>query len=151
MIQYVSNTWATVVSGLSSSKVSVCSLLIKEFCGGKAGWNDRAIFIETHLNHASKPVWPHSGIHKFQSSQSSAKCSVLCPIRNPESSILGNLQVPTPLSLPVWAFLKSIHPHLPTSSNWSLWWIEGPSIQWEERRIGLPHTPYEITHLLCVT
>ena len=36
-----------VVSGLSSSKVSACSMLIKEFCGGKAGWNDRAVFIET--------------------------------------------------------------------------------------------------------
>ena len=23
--------------------------MIKEFCGGKAGWNDRAIFIETVL------------------------------------------------------------------------------------------------------
>ena len=57
------NTWSTrwqhtttagkttrnrvVVSGLSPSEVSACSLMIKEFCGGKAGWNDRAIFIET--------------------------------------------------------------------------------------------------------
>ena len=38
-----------VVSGLSSSKVSACSMLIKEFCGGKAGWNDRAVFIETNF------------------------------------------------------------------------------------------------------
>ena len=36
-----------VVSGLSSSKVSASSMLIKEFCGGKAGWNDRSLFIET--------------------------------------------------------------------------------------------------------
>ena len=40
---------SSVVSGLSSSKVSACSMLIKEFCGGKAGWNDRAIFIETNF------------------------------------------------------------------------------------------------------
>ena len=38
----------TVVSGLSSSKVSACSMLIEEFCG-KAGWNDRAVFIETNF------------------------------------------------------------------------------------------------------
>ena len=43
--------------------MSVCSLLIKEFCGGKAGWNDRAILSETDLKPAPKPVWPHSGIH----------------------------------------------------------------------------------------
>ena len=36
-----------IVSVLSSSKVSACSMLIEEFCGGKAGWNDRATFIET--------------------------------------------------------------------------------------------------------
>ena len=41
---------ATVVSGLSSSKVSVCSLFIKEFCGGKPGWNDRTVFIETDFS-----------------------------------------------------------------------------------------------------
>ena len=32
-----------VVSELSSSKVSACSLIIKEFCGGKAGWNDKSL------------------------------------------------------------------------------------------------------------
>ena len=42
-----------VVSGLSPSKVSVCSLIMKEFCGSKAGWNDRAIFIETDLKSMS--------------------------------------------------------------------------------------------------
>ena len=36
-----------VAPGLSSSNESACSLMIKEFCGGKAGWNDRAVFIET--------------------------------------------------------------------------------------------------------
>ena len=39
---------ATVVSVLSSSKV-----------GGKAGWNDKEVFIETNLEPASKPEWPH--------------------------------------------------------------------------------------------
>ena len=36
------------MSGLSLSKVSA-SMLIKEFCGGKAGWNDGAVFIKTDL------------------------------------------------------------------------------------------------------
>ena len=29
--------------------------MIKEFCGGQAGWNDRAVFIETDLKPASDP------------------------------------------------------------------------------------------------
>ena len=37
----------SVVSGLSSFNESACSLMIKEFCGGMAGWNDRAVFTET--------------------------------------------------------------------------------------------------------
>ena len=45
---------AAVVSGLSSSKVSACSSMIKEFCEGKAGWTDRAIFTETDLKPASE-------------------------------------------------------------------------------------------------
>ena len=44
---------ANVVSGLSSSKVSACIMLIKEFCGGKAGWNDRAVFIEIDFRQPS--------------------------------------------------------------------------------------------------
>ena len=64
-----------VVSGLSSSKVSVCSMLIKEFCGGKAGRNDRAIFIDTDAS-----VWIRiSRILMF------SKCFALCPIRTPIS------------------------------------------------------------------
>ena len=94
------NLWASVVSVLSSSKVLACSLMIKEFCGGKPGWNDRAIFTETHLKPASEPVWPQSGIHK-----SLAKfCPMLCPL---ESLILGNQQVTTHLSLPVQAFART--------------------------------------------
>ena len=49
-----------VVSGLFSSKASVYSLKMKEFCRGKAGWNDSAIFIETDLKPVSEPVQPHS-------------------------------------------------------------------------------------------
>ena len=45
----------SVDSGLSSSKVSASSMLMKEFCGGKAGWNDRAIFIVTDVMPASDP------------------------------------------------------------------------------------------------
>ena len=97
----------------------------KRICGGKARQN--AIFIETDLKPASEPVRPHAV------SQKMAKfCLKLCPLLYQKSSRafdLGNLQVTTQLSLPVRAFLKSLCPHLPTSSNWSLWWIEGPSIQ----------------------
>ena len=39
--------------GSLHQKVSEFSLMMKEFCGGKAGWNDRAIFIETDLVPAS--------------------------------------------------------------------------------------------------
>ena len=61
------------VSGLSSSKVSVCSLLIIYFSGGKVGWDDKA-----------------------------TQCFALYSARNPlEPLILGNLQVTTSLSLPV--------------------------------------------------
>ena len=37
-------------------------MLIKEFCGGKAGWNDRVIVIETDLKPASEPGWPLPGV-----------------------------------------------------------------------------------------
>ena len=55
-----------VVSGLASSKLLACSLMIKEFCGGKAGWNDRAKFIQTvlqasvRIQSAAAPTFPNS-------------------------------------------------------------------------------------------
>ena len=87
----VLNLWASVVSGQSSSKVSECSLVIKEFCGGKAGCNNRAIFIETDLKPVSEPVWPHSGIHK-----SMAKFyPMLCPLLYQKSSQAFDLRKST--------------------------------------------------------
>ena len=50
LLKYERHNKAVVVSGLSSSKVSAYSMLIKEFCRGKAGWNDRAVFIETNFS-----------------------------------------------------------------------------------------------------
>ena len=44
-------------------KMSACSMLIKEFCGGKAGWNDRAIFIENK----SQCLRPNQGGHSLGS------------------------------------------------------------------------------------
>ena len=91
MNQKMEKRWkGCVVSGLSSSVVSVCSMLIKEFCGGKAGWNDRAIFIKTDLKPASESeaaaLWWSQIYGKVMS-----KHFALCPIRNPiEPSILGN-------------------------------------------------------------
>ena len=40
--------------GSLHQKVSACSLMIKEFCGSKTGWNDRAIFTEIDLMPASE-------------------------------------------------------------------------------------------------
>ena len=86
-----------------------------QFCGGKAGWNDRAIFIETDLKPVSKPdaaaLWCSQIYGKAM-----PKCFALCPTRNPiEPSIL----------------------YLPTYSNWSLWWVEGPSVQLTRKGVGL--------------
>ena len=78
-------TTPPVVSGLSSSKVLVCSLTIKEFCGGKAGWNDSAIFIKTE----SRALSPNqkrllSDIIKSVD-KAMPKCFALCSIRTPIS------------------------------------------------------------------
>ena len=88
-----------VVSGLSSSKVLMCTMLIKDFCRGQAGWNDRAICIETD----HEPASDQSAAARLAFSnlwQSNAKHFVLCPLRNPnEPSILRNLPITTTLSL----------------------------------------------------
>ena len=78
-----------LVSGLSYSNESPCSLMIKEFCRGKAGWNDRAIFIETE----SWPLRPDqkgtfSDIIKCME-KAMPKCFALCPIRT--HSLIGDL------------------------------------------------------------
>ena len=86
------------------------------------------LFIETDLKLASKPVWPHPGVPQYLTKF----CLRFCPLLYQKSSWilnLGNLQVTTLFSLPVRAFLKSLRPHLPSSSHWTLWWIEGSSIQ----------------------
>ena len=91
-----------------------------------------------------------SSLRQNQCSHSYAQCFALCFITNPiEPLILGNLPITTQLSLPVRAFLKSIRPHLPTSSNWSLWWIQDPSIQWEEGGVGLPTLPMNNSSSVC--
>ena len=132
---------------LFSSKVSACSLLIKE-----SGETELGGMVEQSLLKHILSLRPNQcGCSLVFTNlwQSFAQCFALCSIKNPlEPSILENLPITTLLSLPVQAFLQSLSLHLPTSSNWTLWWIEGPSIQW---RIGLPHTLCEITHLLCVT
>lgn len=43
LVWYSTVLYSSVVSGL----------MIKEFCGGSAGWNDRADFSETNLKPAS--------------------------------------------------------------------------------------------------
>ena len=107
-----------VVSGLSSSKMLAFSMLIKEFCGGQAWWNDRAIFIETDLKPASEQSV--AACQVFSNIwQSNAKFA-LCPIRNPiEPSILGNLPIATHLSL-VWGPFRDCFSYPPTSPNWLL-------------------------------
>ena len=60
----------------------------------------------------------------------SAQCFALCSTKN---SLEPSILVTIPLSLSVRAFLKSLCLYLPTSSNWSLWQTDGPSIQWVKR------------------
>ena len=110
-----------VVSGLCSLKVLACSLMIKEFCGGKARWNDRAIFIETDL----KPcilirrgrflTFSNLWKKQCQNASPSALSELLYP------SILGILQVAATPFLPMQGFLESLFQYTPTSFNWSLW------------------------------
>ena len=116
-----------VVSGLSSSKVWACSLVIKRVYGGEAGWTDRAIFIETDLKPASRLVRPHQALLNPGKVLPKALPSILSEIlsnlrsrkytsNNLTFSTCAGLWVPSPVPLP-------------TSSNWSLWWTEGRSIQ----------------------
>ena len=77
------HSWS-VVSGLSSSKVSASSMLIKEFCKGKAGWNDRAVFIETDLIPHQSRSGRFSGILESMA-KARPKCFALCTIRTPIS------------------------------------------------------------------
>ena len=76
--------------------------MIKEFCGGKAGWNDRAIFIETETG-ALRPDQkrPHSDSIKTNE-KSKAKMFRPVPYQNSyQPSILGDLLSPT-LSFFLW-------------------------------------------------
>ena len=71
--------------------------MIKEFCGGKAGWNDRAIFIETVLQASVQ----NQSVATLRSVKSMAKVMpngfALCSIRSPiEPSVLGDLPNATP-------------------------------------------------------
>ena len=67
------------------------SLKMKEFCRGKAGWNDRAIVIETDLKPASKPVHLH-----WVFSNSGKVMPTALPSDLPEILLSsGNLQITT--------------------------------------------------------
>ena len=89
-------------------------MLIEEFCGGKAGWNDRASFIDANRCHHPNQNRPHSDFLKSMA-KARPKCFAICP------SILGDLPSATPPSLPMQGFLESLIQYTPTSSNWSLW------------------------------
>ena len=109
-----------VVSGLSSSKVSVCSMLIKEFCGGKAGWNDRAVFIKTDLSLASEQsVAPHLMFSNL--GQSNAKRFCPLPYQNSYAFDLRNSTKCHPSVSSYVRVFKVPFQHTPTSPNWSLW------------------------------
>ena len=82
----------SVVSGFSSSKVSACRLIIKEFCGGKAGWNDGAIFIETEKSNA-KMLYPLS----YQTSYEPSFLGKSTSAPHSFSSYAGVLRVPLPV------------------------------------------------------
>ena len=59
--------------------------MIKEFCGGKAGWNDRSIFIKTESRALSPDQKrPLSDIIKSVD-KAMPKCFALCSIRTPIS------------------------------------------------------------------
>ena len=79
-----------MVSGLCSLKVSACSLMIKEFCGGKSGRNGKAIFIK-NKSQALRPNQKQllSDIVKSME-KALPKCLALCPIRTPISFDLRN-------------------------------------------------------------
>ena len=79
------NSSACVVSGLFFSKVSPCSLIIKWFCGGKAGWNDEAIFIKTESNaFCPDQKRPRSDIIK---SVDKKDAKMLCPLPHQNLSL----------------------------------------------------------------
>ena len=81
-----------VVSGLCSSEVSVRSMLIKEFCGGKACWNHIAIFIETDASVRIRigrilmfsNLWQKEG-------QNALPSSIRTPIKPLKPLIVGDL------------------------------------------------------------
>ena len=60
--------WAVFIKGVD--------MLTKGFHGGKAGWNDRAIFIETDLKPVSKPGQPLPGVLR---KSTSSHPPFLCP------------------------------------------------------------------------
>ena len=101
-----------VVSGLSSSKVSACSMLIKESAEARLGG-----MIEQSL---LKQI---SSLHLNQGGRSLVFCPMLCPLLYQKSSRILNLRksITTPPSLPMLAFLESFLQYTPTSANWSLW------------------------------
>ena len=123
--------------------------MIKEFCGGKAGWSDKAIFIEIDLKPASKPeaaaFW-HCQIY----AKAMPKCLAICSITNPiKPSILGNL--------PILPFLPicGLRDHL--SKSQSIWhdgllltfdthtgenWNQGPLELW------VPHCLHSLSRIL---
>ena len=141
----LTDLYLTVVSGPPSSKVTACRVLMTESAEARLGG-----MLAQSLSKQISTRRPIQGDRSLAFSNPGKVLHGALPSALSEipSSLLSleNLQVAT-TSLSVWAFKKSILPRLP-SSNWSLWWIEGPSNQWEERGVGLPHTSDKITHLL---
>ena len=131
-----------VVSGLCSSEMLVWSLIVRESAKARLGGT-----IEQSLLKQISSLRPNQcGILVFPK-----LCPMLCLLLCQKSSQafdLGNLQVTTPLLLPMLAFLESFCPHRPTSSYWSLWWIEGPM---GEKRSWSVSSPSGIAHLLYIT
>ena len=100
-----------VVSGLSSSKVSVCSMLIKVFCEGRGGMIEQSL-LKQISNRRPNRVQPHIWCSQISGI---SKAKMLCPLpyqKSYRTSIRRSTHFHPPFS-GVGAFLESIfHTHL---------------------------------------